>query len=191
MVLLTVLAPPAAGAEDTDPRADAAVQVTATPTATRAHAVPTVAIHPDDPRTLAVAEGDAYAGRCTLHVSTNAGLTWTARPLPDVPEWPRCNMFASFGPVTGVAFSQDGTLYVVRSGIDPSTYHQRVILDRTTDLGASFETTVLPWVEPDLDAGQFGADGLPTVVADRDEAGRVYVGWMSNNGTWNLSEEVL
>ncbi|HWB73262.1 MAG TPA: hypothetical protein VG452_13700 [Egibacteraceae bacterium] len=171
------------------PAVDAAVQVTRTPTV-RAHAVPALAVHPDDPQVLAIGEGEAYGGRCALHVSTDAGLSWSATPIPQAPEWPGC-VYANFGPVVDVAFGPDGTLYYAYSGFDPATYHQRMFLARSGDLGATFDTTMLPWVEPDLEGGQFGADALPSVVVDPDRPERVFVGWMSNNGTWNLSEQAL
>lgn len=173
-----------------EPKPDAAVQVTSTPDEVRAHAVPKVAVHPDDPQTLAIAEGEAYGGRCAVHVSTDAGLTWrgTAIDLPD--EWPEC-IYANFGPIAAVTFGPDGTLYYAYSGFQPDTYKQRMFLARSTDLGRSFETTMLPWVEPDLEAGEFGGDALPSVAVDPNDPDRVYVSWMSNNGTWNLSEDVL
>lgn len=173
------------------PRVDAAVQVTRTPSEVRGHAVPAVATHPRDDRIVAVGEADAYSSRCSVRVSTDAGLTWTATPvIPQDDAWPNC-VYANFGPIVDVAFGPDGTLYYAYSGQDPATYRSRMFLARSSDLGRTFTTIRLPWVEPDLSKGQFGADALPTVVVDPNDADRIYVGWMSNNGTWNLSETVL
>lgn len=195
LAAMALAAAPPGGAEaraqDPDePIVDGAVQVTPTPAAARGHAVPDLAVHPDDPRTLAIVEGEAYSARCTLRVSTDAGLSWSARPWPEPEEWPEC-MYATFGPVADVEFAADGTLVLAHSGHDPETYRSRVFVSRSTDLGSSWETTAAPWVEPDLDAGEFGADSLPTLTTHPDDPEQLYVGWMSNNGTWNLSEDVL
>lgn len=171
------------------PRVDAAVQVTTTPQAARAHAAPQIAVHPDDPSTLAIAEADAFSGACGLRVSTDAGLTWTARRVPLPAEWPSC-VQANLGPIAAVTFGPDGTLYYAFSGTDTATYRSRMFLARSTDLGRTFDVSEVPWVRPDLDDDEFGADALPSVAVDPNDADRVYVGWMSNNSTWNLSEEV-
>lgn len=174
----------------TPPKPDAAVQVTSTPSEVRAHAVPAVAVHPDDPQTIAIADGEAYGGQCSVHVSTDAGLTWTSTAIEQHDDWPEC-VYANLGPIAALTFGPDGTLYYAYSGFQPSTYKQRMFLARSTDLGRSFETTKLPWVEPDLEEGEFGGDALPTVAVDPNNPDRVYVSWMSNNGTWNLSDDVL
>lgn len=57
--LLVLTAAPSGAVETTTPRPDAAVQVTADPTAVRGHATPSMAVHPDDAHVLALAEGDA------------------------------------------------------------------------------------------------------------------------------------
>lgn len=189
-LLLLLVALPGARAQEGPPRVDAAVQVTATPDSARAHAAPAVAVHPDRTGVLAVGEADAYSGRCGLHVSTDAGLTWTAREIPAPDGWPSC-VQANFGPIVDVAFGPDGRLHYAFSGTDPSSYHSRMFLARSDDLGETFEVTELPWVEQDLANGEFGADALPSVAVDPNDADRVYVGWMSNNGTWNLSSSVL
>jgi hypothetical protein len=190
---LVVAAAPAAGGTtgvgDGRPTVDGATQVTENPVSARAHAVPAVAVHPDNPHVLALVEGEAYGAQCALHVSTDAGLTWTTRPLPQPGEWPDC-MYANLGPVADVTFAPDGTLLVAHSGHNPQTYKSRIFVSRSDDLGRSWDTTAVPRVGPDLEAGQFGAGALPSIAVDPDQPERVYVGWMTNNGTWNLSEEV-
>jgi hypothetical protein len=184
-------ASPASGVEAiVAPRADGAVQVTADPAGVRGHATPSVAVHPDDDRLIAIAEGDAYTSRCQVHVSTDAGLTWAAAATPEIPtEWQGC-MFATTGTIADLAFGDDGTLYHAVTGFNPSTYQQRTFLARSDDLGESWETVELPWIAPDSATGQSGADGLPQVVVDPDDPERVSVGWWSNNGTWNLPESL-
>lgn len=147
-------------------------------------------MHPDNSDVLVLAEGESYDAQCALHVSTDAGLSWTTRELPHDEDWPEC-MYSNLGPIADVAFAPDGTLYVAHSGHDPQTYHSRIFVSRTADLGRSFDTTAVPRVGPDLDNGEFGADAMPAITLDPEEPERIYVGWMSNNGTWNVSEEVL
>src|SRR5215213_7832609 len=90
---------------------DASVQVTPDPGASRAHTAPVVAVHPKNDRIVAVADADALSGKCGVHVSTNAGLSWAPAAQPAIPaEWPNC-AFIPFGPVVDVAFGPDGTLY--------------------------------------------------------------------------------
>jgi hypothetical protein len=172
------------------PVAEAARQVTEDPVAVRAHATPVVAVDPRDARVIAMGEGEAYGGRCFLHVSKDAGSSWTTGSIPQPSDWPNCT-YANFGPVVAIAFGRDGTLYYAFSGQNPKTYQSRMFLARTTDLGATWQTTALPWVEPNLDKGQLGADALPTIALDPANPGRVAVGWMTNNGTWNVSDAVL
>src|SRR5215218_1456421 len=59
-----------------EPEIDGAVQVTPDPGNGRGHAIPVLAVHPDDPATLVLAETDAYTSRCMVHVSRNGGLSW-------------------------------------------------------------------------------------------------------------------
>lgn len=172
------------------PLVEASRQITRDPSPARAHAVPAMAVHPDDPSIIAIAHGEGREALCYLDVSTNGGASWVIRQIELTPAYPKC-VYANLGPIADVAFSPDGTLYYVYSGFDPETYHSRLFLLRSSDLGETFETTELPWVEPDLEQGQFGADALPQIAVDPNRPERVYVGWMTNNGTWNLSDEVL
>ena len=177
-------------AQNPAPVAEAARQVTDEPGAVRAHATPVIAVDPRDARVIAAGEGEAYGSRCFLHVSKDGGSSWTTRSIPQPADWPNCT-YANFGPVVAIAFGRDGTLYYAFSGQNPKTYQSRMFLARTSDLGATWQTAALPWVEPNLDKGQFGADALPTIALDPANPGRVAVGWMTNNGTWNVSSEVL
>lgn len=172
------------------PVVDAAVQVTADAGAARGHATPALAMHPSDPQTLVVAEGDAFASRCYVHVSHDGGLTWTPATQPQTPpDWPGCG-FAVTGVLADLAFAPDGTLYYAFSAFQPNTYQQRVYLSRSSDLGLTWDTVALPRIGPDPAKRLFGADAMPSIVIDRDNPQRVYVAWWSNNGTWNLPESI-
>ena len=188
---LAALAPaPASATTFKAPEVDGAVQVTGDTGAARGHVTPTMAVDPRDPRTLVVAEGDAYSSRCMVHVSRNGGLTWTDATQPQTPpDWPGCG-FAVTGVLADLAFAPDGTLYYAFSAFQPTTYQQRIYLARSSDLGLTWDTTALPRIGPDPAKREFGADAMPSLVIDRNDPNRVYVAWWSNNGTWNLPSTI-
>ena len=182
---------PAAWAADL-PTVDAAVQVTTDPAPVRGHSTPAIAVSPQHASVIALAEGDAYTGKCSVQISTDAGLSWHRATDPEVPPgWPGC-MFAVTGRIADVAFGPDGTLFYAFVGFNPATYEQRVFLARTADLGQTWEPTVaLPHLPRNVGANEMGMDALPSVVVDREDRTKVYVGFWSNNGAWNLSQSLL
>jgi hypothetical protein len=188
---LALLAAPATGAA-TAPEVDAAVQVTANPAAVRGHAIPSLAVHPHNRDVLALAEVDAYANTCTVHVSTNGGLGWQDASRPAVPSgWPGCQ-FAATGVAADVAFGPDGALFYAFSGFNPATYESRIFLARSDDLGQTWDPTVsLPRIERNVARNELGMDALPSLAVDPGDPNRVYLAWWSNNGSWNLSADVL
>jgi hypothetical protein len=180
----------AGGAPLKEPEVDGAIQVTADPGSGRGHAIPVLAQHPDDPETLVLAEVDAYTSRCMVHVSRNGGLSWAKATQPPTPsDWPGCG-FAVTGALADLAFAPDGTLYYAWSAFQPTTYQQRIYLARSSDLGATWDTTALPRIGPRTTPRQFGADSMPSIVIDRDDPNLVYVSWWSNNGIWNMPESI-
>lgn len=193
MAAMAVAALPlhAAGGELRPATVDASVQVTPDPGASRAHTAPVVAVHPKNDRIVALAEADALSGKCAVYVSTNAGLSWAAAAQPTIPaEWPNC-AFIPFGPVVDVAFGGDGTLYYALSGFNPATKQSRLFLARSQDLGGTWDTTTLPWIAPNLEKGEAGVDGVPSIAVDPKNPRRVSVGWGSNWATYALNANVL
>ncbi len=181
---------PAGAAPLKTPEVDGAVQVTSDPGSGRGHAIPVLAAHPDDPETLALAEVDAYTSRCMVHISRNGGLSWTRATQPTTPaDWPGCG-FAVTGALADLAFAPDGTLYYAFSAFQPTTYQQRIYLARSSDLGATWDTTALPRIGPRPTPREFGADSMPSIVIDRNDPNLVYVSWWSNNGIWNMPESI-
>ena len=173
-----------------EPEVDASVQVTSDPSAGRGHATPALAMHPDDPQTLVLAESNAYTSRCMVHVSRNGGLSWARATQPTTPpDWPGCG-FAVTGAMTDLAFAPDGTLYYAFSAFQPTTYQQRIYLARSSDLGQTWDTTALPRIGPRQTPREFGADSMPSIIIDRDDPNLVYVSWWSNNGIWNMPEAI-
>jgi hypothetical protein len=123
--LVAWAAPPVAAGAEKAPLAlsvDGAVQVTPDPKTVRGHMIPAVAVDPKNQRVLAIAEGDAIGGACTVHVSTNGGLSWRQAATPEIPaRWTECT-FQNIGTLADVAFASDGTLYYAFGGYDPATY---------------------------------------------------------------------
>ena len=188
--VVTVPWMPATAAPLATPEVDGAVQVTADRGAARGHAIPVLAMHPSDPATLVLAETDAFASRCMVHVSRNSGLSWTkATQPPTPPDWPGCG-FAVTGPAADLAFAPDGTLYYAFSAFQPSTYQQRVYPARSSDLGVTWDTTALPRIGPKPTPREFGADSMPSILIDRADPDLVYVSWWSSNGIWNMPESI-
>ncbi len=168
-----------------DPERDAAVQVTQDTGAARGHATPALAVHPDDPQTLVIAESDAYSARCMVHVSRNGGLSWAPATQPTVPpDWQGCG-FAVTGAMADLEFDADGTLYYTWSAVQQTTYQQRIYLAKSTDLGLHWDVAALPRIGPDPAKRIYGADTMPSLVVDRGAPNRIYVAWWSNNGIWN------
>ena len=173
------------------PVVDAAVQVTDDAPAVRGHAGPALAVHPDDDRVIALAEAEARTGRCAVHLSTDAGLTWSQEASLEPEGWSRCT-WANYGRVVDVAFSEDGTLYYGLTGMRPSeNLPAKVFSARSDDLGRTFETTMPPGLEPDLADNDVGSHGEPAVRADPNNPARVYMAWQTNWGLWNLDASQL
>lgn len=115
----------------------------------RLYVQPQVAVHPDDPSILALATGEARNGGCTLNVSRDGGLSWAiAAPTLMPEELPFC-VQRNYGPVLGMAFASDGTLYVGMSGSSYATEPPHpngpvtALIARTDDLGDTHQTFVV------------------------------------------------
>jgi hypothetical protein len=181
-----------AGAETASlPVVDAAVQVTNDARTVRGHAGPALAVHPDDDSVIALGEAEARTGRCGLHLSKNAGLTWSEEASPQPEAWPRCT-WANYGRVVDISFAEDGTLYYGLTGMKQGeNVPAKIFSARSADLGRSFETVMPPGLEPDLAENNAGIHGEPTVRADPNNPDRVYMAWQTNWGMWNLDENQL
>lgn len=157
----------------------------------RTYTSPQILIHPDDPN-IAVASAVEMRSRvCHLFRSNDAGRNWTlldAVPSPE--EFPFCFNTSGTTTQSPIAWGRDATLYYgmvgwggqesagegsERSGVRGNL---SVILARSTDLGDSWQTTVV------RDAREFmGAEienNRPVSSVAVDTSGDqdvVYVGW--------------
>lgn len=192
VVLISAVGGPNAEAKNEGPpTVDAAVQVTTTPDPVRGHSGPALAVHPKDDNVVALAEAEARSGRCGLHVSNNAGLTWNSATSPQPVDWPSC-IWANYGRVTDVSFAENGTLYYGLTGLKSSgTLPSLVFSARSSNVGKTFDLAMPPGLEPNLAENNFGSHGEPTVRADPNQPDKVYMAWQTNWGLWNKNENQL
>lgn len=156
---------------------------------TRLFSVPTVAVHPDDPRTVVVAVGDARNGGCQLRVSRDGGLSWvtTAKDLMPA-NLPYC-VHRNTGSYIAPAFASDGTLYVALSGT-PADDHPNgpmtALVARTTDLGVTSELSTVATARSDItftsitgttETNLIGQHRYASLVVDPTDPNLVYRGW--------------
>jgi hypothetical protein len=129
-----------------------------------AHNSPSVARSPVDPRLLVVANRiDLPRYSCALHVSRDAGATWSQTPIP-VPaaEEPKC-----YAP--DIAFGADGTLYLVFVTLAGNGNVPHAVWLSSSRDGRSLTKPrrLLPGLA-------FGV----RLVADPRRAGRLYLTWL-------------
>ncbi|MGH9280501.1 MAG: sialidase family protein [Acidimicrobiales bacterium] len=115
----------------------------------RAFTGPTsMAANPEDPRIVVAATADLRSRVCYLAVSKNAGQTWKfSKELPTDPAYPYCTNNSAGTPHASVAWGSNGTLYYSHlaygDGEGPREGKSSAILARTTNLGESWQTTLV------------------------------------------------
>lgn len=137
---------------------------------------------PDDPRVIVAATANLRTRLCHLLVSTDAGLTWTfSEERPAAEGYPYCTNNSSGVSQPRVDWGSDGTLYYAseaygegEGGGDGVT---SIVLARTTDLGETWETTIVAdaRAQPDPKPGNTGVTGLAVDTSGDQDA--VYVGF--------------
>lgn len=128
---------------------------------------PTVARSPTNPRNLVVANRiDSPRYSCGLHVSSNAGATWSQTPVP-APAGERI----CYAP--DVAFGRDGTLYMSFVTLrGAGNVPNAVWLVRSTDSGKTFS-------KPRKVHGRLAFQ--VRLVADPRERRRLYMTWVQGS----------
>ena len=189
-LLALLLAPPTAGGQEgrRAPTVEAARQVTTETDPDRLFVTPVIAVHPDDPQTMAIGTGDARNGHCGVRVSRDAGLSWATSKSVMPANLPYC-VQRNFGTVMGVAFAPGGTLHLGLSGSSQETGHPNgpisAVAARSSDLGQTWQTTVVaeskPYRQVDGDRVTEGYEqhGLASLAVDPSNPDLVYLGWRS------------
>ena len=150
--------------------------------------IPAVAVDPNDPNKVIVSEGDFHAGTCLLHVSTDGGVTFASAKgevLPKGDAFDRCTP-NSAGISYPMAWGQNDTLLL---GLHAMPFNVSVpfssrgptsiVLDRTTDDGATIQSAIVRDNRPVKPANNEGA-WQPHIASDVAR-NRVYVGWQRRN----------
>ncbi len=195
-VIGALLVPMAAGAQEQAPEdlvVEPSRQVTTDPNPVRLYVTPSIAVDPRAPSTLAIAVADARSGGCGLVVSQDGGLSWQRTAQTLLPENQSFCVQNNFGPVTGLAFGRDGTLYTAMSGSSLDTGHPRGPIDalfaRSTELGRTHETVTVaesaPYrYEPESGPAEegFEQNRLVNMAVDPGNPEKVYMGWRQGIG---------
>lgn len=107
-----------------------------------------MAADPGNPRIIAAATADLRSKICYLTVSRDAGRTWRfSEALPGAEAYPSCTNNTAGVPTVMLAWGSDGTLYYARQaygeGEGPREGKSSILLARTTDLGETWQTTMV------------------------------------------------
>lgn len=152
-----------------------------------------IALDTQSPKTLAGGSNEIFRNPLRAYFSTNDGNSWVGADLPLVDEegtrW-------SFASDPGVAVDTRGTIFfsqLLISSIDNNFKGDAMIVNRTTDGGASFSLGVI--LKKDLNAGSFGRfEDKPFITTDTNLSSpfrdNVYVAWDTiegANGKVNLA----
>jgi hypothetical protein len=150
---------------------------------TRGFSGPTsMAVDPDNPRTVVAATANLRTRTCHLLVSTDAGATWhLAKETPAPESYPWCTSSIAGVPQASLAWGSDGTLYyglqAYGEGEGARDGATSIALARTTDLGETWTTTIVQdaRAEPDPKAENTGVTALAVDTSGDDDT--VYVGF--------------
>ena len=152
-----------------------------------------IALDTQSPKTLAGGSNEIFRNPLRAYFSTNDGNSWVGADLPLVDEegtrW-------SFASDPGVAVDTRGTIFfsqLLISSVDNNFKGDAMIVNRTTDGGASFSLGVI--LKKDLNAGSFGRfEDKPFITTDTNLSSpfrdNVYVAWDTiegANGKVNLA----
>lgn len=200
-VLISALLVAASGAsaqtdaDDTEqeqaPTVEPARQVTPDTNPVRLYLGQDLAVHPDDPSTLALGVAEARDGGCALAVSRDGGLSWSVTKrnvLPAAYEF--CVQTQTYGPVVALDFAPNGELYMGLSGVAQDQYPEgatAVLTSHTDNLGRT--TTFSTVAEGDTDVTRDTGEGDEQVGDEQlyrnslavhpDDSEVIYRGWRS------------
>lgn len=107
-------------------------------------------VDPANSQVIVAAASDLRSLNCHLMRSDDAGQTWHILPSSPAPAgYPDCTVSDAGVPEVMIAWGKNNTLYYARAGYDPGQNegirkgHISILLQRSTDLGISWTTTVV------------------------------------------------
>lgn len=107
-----------------------------------------MAVDPNNPRVVVAATADLRSRICYMTVSRDAGRTWNfSNELPGSEAYPFCTNLTAGVPTVQVKFGSNGVIYYARQaygdGEGPREGKSSILLARTTDLGNTWQTTMV------------------------------------------------
>jgi hypothetical protein len=185
--MLVVLAHGAVGADE-PPQLGRNIQATKEDVnPTRMYSGPYLAVDPADEKHVVASYIDFGTSRCGLLRSTDGGQTWKQlAALPAPPSFPYCLATQSGNGAlhSPVAFGRDHTLYYALIGWDDQDggggrLNTTVILARSTDLGDSWQTTLVRNNRGKVDKEVENARPVNGIAVDTKTGAKdiVYVSW--------------
>lgn len=105
-------------------------------------------VDPTNPQVIVAAASDLRSLNCHLLRSDDAGQTWHILPgSPAEASYPSCTVSDAGVPEASIAWGKNGTLYYARAGYGEGEGIRKgnisILLQRSTDLGNSWTTTVV------------------------------------------------
>ncbi|MGH7685603.1 MAG: sialidase family protein [Candidatus Dormibacteria bacterium] len=118
---------------------------------TRGYGAPgSMLVDPSNPQVIVAATSELRSLTCHLIRSDDAGTTWHILPkAPDPGSYPNCTVSDAGVPEAMIAWGKNNTLYYARAGYDLTANegiragHISILLQRSTDFGVSWTTTVV------------------------------------------------
>lgn len=174
------------------------VQVTDDVSLSRTHEASRLLVDRDDPDRAYLSEVELQSGDCRLYTSPNRGRSWEpaqvtvdsrveledadapVEPAPEVEPHTDCSLGATTPQNirTDLAQGPDGTLYYAFHTHDPDAEGARSVgLARSTDGGASWETTMVVEAPDPGSQGPIQLNFEPHVAVDPADGDRVVVMW--------------
>jgi hypothetical protein len=148
-------------------------------------------VDPNNNQVIVAAASDLRSLNCHLMRSDDAGQTWHILPSSPAPAgYPDCTVSDAGVPEVMIAWGKNGTLYYARAGYDPAQKegirpgHISILLQRSTDLGISWTTTVVDNNRNSSAAVPASDSGVTGLAVDSSGTSDViYVGFMKSYPT--------
>ena len=149
----------------------------------RTYLAPFMAVDPENPRQIVASAVDARARTCHTFRSADGGTSWKRlEATPSPPSFPYCFYIAWMAAETPLAWGRDHSLYYALAGWGDEDGGQRfnktVLLGKSTDLGDSWETSIVRNARVLKDADVEG-NIVSSIAVDTKSSAQdiVYVGW--------------